>query len=65
MCGKQFEGNSSDEDVETELKASFGNHIRKEECVVVCDGCYKKCNPSSSLGLFEKYLTADLKRNML
>jgi len=45
MCGGEFEKEWSDDDAEAELKENFGSNTQKEDCVIVCDECYKKVFP--------------------
>jgi len=40
-CKGVFEFGWSEEEAEEELKKNFGD-IQKDECVLVCDDCYKE-----------------------
>ena len=45
MCGGEFKEGWDDEDAKAEMKANYGENITLQDCVVICDDCYKKTEP--------------------
>lgn len=53
-CGRTFDKEVPDEEALAEARSLFGQSLKKEECDVVCDDCWKLMHPSKHLHLAEQ-----------
>ena len=55
ICKKEFDIDWTEEEAEEELKEEFGENIKKEDCVQVCDDCYEKVKPKNNPKIFNDW----------
>jgi hypothetical protein len=64
MCGEEFEGACSEEEVMAEARGHFGKSLAKEDCDVVCDGCFQKIHPEKFPHRVEEAATEVVRKGM-
>lgn len=60
-CDRVFNGTRTEEETIAEMRGFFGKSIRVEECVVICDDCFKQIHPENHPHEVERAVAHKLK----